>query len=192
MLNAYIDMIHKNCFIDEEGKFKWIDQEWCVKNIPASYLLYYNILELYMSNRYLNTIVSFDEVMEYYGLKDNVDYYTVIREQIMNEIFDGYICSNYAKLSKNDNKAIADNVTMLYRSMTEIKLNEVECKVNEVIDKYGIKGMIEYVSSLSNDSILNNIPAVPQFIVRYLKSSEKEKRIIENQVTSYQDIKEQI
>ena len=52
--------------------------------------------------------------------------------------------------------------------------------------------MIEYVSSLSNDSILNNIPAVPQFIVRYLKSSEKEKRIIENQVTSYQDIKEQI
>ena len=55
-----------------------------------------------------------------------------------------------------------------------------------------IKGMIEYVSSLSNDSILNNIPAVPQFIVRYLKSSEKEKRIIENQVTSYQDIKEQI
>ena len=62
----------------------------------------------------------------------------------------------------------------------------------QVIDKYGIKGMIEYVSSLSNDSILNNIPAVPQFIVRYLKSSEKEKRIIENQVTSYQDIKEQI
>lgn len=53
-----------------------------------------------MSNRYLNTIVSFDEVMEYYGLKDNADYYTVIREQIMNEIFDGYICSNYAKLSK--------------------------------------------------------------------------------------------
>lgn len=66
--------------------------------------------------------------------------------------------------------------------MTEIKLNEVECKVNEVIDKYGIKGMIEYVSSLSNDSILNNIPAVPQFIVRYLKAV---KRKAYNRESSY-------
>lgn len=39
LMNGFIDMIHKNCFIDTSGIFTWIDQEWCFNNIPAS--LYY-------------------------------------------------------------------------------------------------------------------------------------------------------
>ena len=45
LAKGFVDMIHKNCFVDKDDNYVWIDQEWCFDNIPASYILFHNIVE---------------------------------------------------------------------------------------------------------------------------------------------------
>lgn len=188
--NAYIDMIHKNCFVDEDGRFEWIDQEWCVKGLPASFLLYYNILELYISNKHMDLILPFAEVLDHYKISGNEECYSELRIQFMSEVLDENISMNYSKMTKFDYGAVTDNVKMLYNNMTVIKINKIEAEVNNILNNSGIMGMIQYVNTLSNDEILNNIPEAPQFIVKYLQSDEQRKKNLEINTKNYQDMVE--
>lgn len=48
--------------------------------------------------------------------------------------------------------------------------------------------MINYVGTLSNDTILKDIPVIPQFIVKYLNSDAANKEYMNNNIHSYYDI----
>ena len=74
--------------------------------------------------------------------------------------------------------------------MTVIKINKIEAEVNNILNNSGIMGMIQYVNTLSNDEILNNIPEAPQFIVKYLQSDEQRKKNLEINTKNYQDMVE--
>ena len=75
--NIYVVMIHKNCFVQENGDYIWIDQEWCLNDIPASFGLYYNIVELYSANPVIDTYIPMKLVLEHYSLTDKCECYII-------------------------------------------------------------------------------------------------------------------
>ena len=96
----YIDMIHKNCFVQENGDYIWIDQEWCLDDIPASFGLYYNIIELYASNMWIDTCIPMKQVLEHYALTDKSDCYYNLKQAFLNTVQNRYSTFNYWQLSQ--------------------------------------------------------------------------------------------
>lgn len=45
---GYLDMILRNAFY-EDGKITWFDQEWILESVPAKYVLYRALMEVYYS-----------------------------------------------------------------------------------------------------------------------------------------------
>lgn len=64
---GYLDMIFRNAFLIEE-KIYWFDQEWILENVPAKYILYRAITQLYSSWKYTNTILPVRELILRYEL----------------------------------------------------------------------------------------------------------------------------
>lgn len=189
---GFIDMIHKNCFFNN-GKFIWIDQEWCLNNIPASFILFYNICELYIGNTWINSIISYNDILKHYDLLTNKECYINFRNIFFNTVLNPYSRNNYGQLSRSDKSDIDYNINLLANQIAKNsdKINTANVTIhtiNEILHSKNILGMINYVNTLSNDTILNNIPAIPQFIIMYLNSSDEQKQYIDKNIHSYNDI----
>ncbi len=64
---GYLDMILRNAFyVDDE--IEWFDQEWILECIPAKYILFRVIAELYISFPWVESIISLVELAERYEL----------------------------------------------------------------------------------------------------------------------------
>ena len=190
--NIYIDMIHKNCFVQENGDYIWIDQEWCLNDIPASFGLYYNIIELYSSNLWIDSCIPMRNVLDHYDLADKSDSYYNLKQAFLNTVQNRYSTFNYWQLSQLNKDNITTNIKLLYNNMYNCKkqyLSETEAKINEILKTGSIMNVIEYVGTLTDEIILKDIPQMPQFIVRYLKADENEKAAIQQSIKRYDDIK---
>ncbi len=190
--SGFIDMIHKNCFVDNDA-FIWIDQEWCLNNIPASFILFYNICELYIANAWINSIISYDDILKHYGILPNKECYINLRTLFFNTVLNPYTANNYNHLSQIDNNNIINNINLLENQLsisnTAVKpSNPTITAINNILQSKSILDMINYVDTLSNDTILKDIPVMPQFIIRYLNSDEAQKNYMNNNIHSYNDI----
>lgn len=188
----YIDMIHKNCFVQENGDYVWIDQEWCLDDIPASFGLYYNIIELYASNMWIDTCIPMKQVLEHYALTDKSDCYYNLKQAFLNTVQNRYSTFNYWQLSQLNKDNITTNIKLLYNNMNNCPkqhLSETEARINEILKNGTIMDVIEYVGTLTDEIILKDIPQMPQFIVRYLKASDNEKAVMQQSIKRYDDIK---
>lgn len=190
--SGFIDMIHKNCFVDNDA-FIWIDQEWCLNNIPASFILFYNICELYIANAWINSIISYDDILKHYGILPNKECYINLRTLFFNTVLNPYTANNYNHLSQIDNNNIINNINLLENQLsisnTAVKpSNPTITAINNILQSKNILDMINYVDTLSNDTILKDIPVMPQFIIRYLNSDEAQKNYMNNNIHSYNDI----
>lgn len=188
----YIDMIHKNCFVQENGDYVWIDQEWCLDDIPASFGLYYNIIELYASNMWIDTCIPMKQVLEHYALKDKSDCYYNLKQAFLNTVQNRYSTFNYWQLSQLNKDNITTNIKLLYNNMNNCPkqhLSETEARINEILKNGTIMDVIEYVGTLTDEIILKDIPQMPQFIVRYLKANDNEKAVMQQSIKRYDDIK---
>lgn len=189
--NIYIDMIHKNCYVQKNGDYVWIDQEWCLNDIPASFGLYYNIIELYSSNIWINRYIPMKKLFEHYHLTDKSDCYYNIKQAFLNTVQNKYSTFNYSQLSKFNKENITKNIKSLYDNMHNNKENvsDVEKKINEILKTETIMDVIEYVGTLTDEIILKYIPDMPRFIVEYLNADLSEKHNIDNNIRTYTDIK---
>ena len=191
LANGFIDMIHKNCFVDNNGNYIWIDQEWCFNNIPASYILYHNIVELYESNSMLNSYININKIFEHYNLNDKSECYSYIKNSIINNtIYNKYSVFNYAQLTNFDYNQIGNNIASLYNTLTnkENSVSQIEQNTNNLL-KYGtIEDLVNYINTLTDDIILKNIPDIPKFIVKYLNADIDEQLQLSNKVKCYKDI----
>lgn len=192
LASGFIDMIHKNCFVDNDN-FIWIDQEWCLNNIPASFILFYNICELYIANIWINSIISYDDILKHYDIFYNKECYINLRTLFFNTVLNPYTANNYNHLSQIDNNNILNNINLLEKQLgtgsTAVKsANPTILAINSILQSKGILDMINYVGTLSNDTILKDIPVIPQFIVKYLNSDAANKEYMNNNIHSYYDI----
>ena len=190
--NIYIDMIHKNCFVQENGDYVWIDQEWCLNDIPASFGLYYNIIELYSADSTMDTYIPMKLVLEHYSLTDKCECYYNLKQLFLNTVQNKYSAFNYRHLSELNKDNITTNIKLLYNNMHNCPnqhLSETEARINEILKKGTIMDAIEYVGTLTDEIILKDIPQMPQFIVRYLKANDNEKAVMQQSIKRYDDIK---
>ena len=190
--NIYVDMIHKNCFVQGNGDYIWIDQEWCLNDIPASFGLYYNIVELYSANPVIDTYIPMKLVLEHYSLTDKCECYYNLKQAFLNTVQNKYSAFNYRQLSELNKDNITMNIKMLYDSMYNRKnqqISDTEARINEILKTGTIMDAIEYVGTLTDEIILKDIPEMPQFIVRYLSANDNEKMVMQQSIKQYEDIK---
>ena len=190
--NIYVDMIHKNCLVQENGDYIWIDQEWCLNDIPASFGLYYNIVELYSANPVIDTYIPMKLVLEHYSLTDKCECYYNLKQAFLNTVQNKYSAFNYRQLSELNKDNITMNIKMLYDSMYNRKnqqVSDIEARINEILKTGTIMDAIEYVGTLTDEIILKDIPEMPQFIVRYLSANDNEKMVMQQSIKQYKDIK---
>lgn len=191
LANGFIDMIHKNCFVDNNGNYIWIDQEWCFNNIPASYILYHNIVELYESNSMLNSYININKIFEHYNLNEKSECYSYIKNSIINNtIYNKYSVFNYAQLTNFDYNQIGNNIVSLYNTLTnkENSVSQIEQNTNNLLKQGTIEDLVNYINTLTDDIILKNIPDIPKFIVKYLNADIDEQLQLSNKVKCYKDI----
>lgn len=191
LANGFIDMIHRNCFVDNNGNYIWIDQEWCFNNIPASYILYHNIVELYESNSMLNSYININKIFEHYNLNDKSECYSYIKNSIINNtIYNKYSVFNYAQLTNFDYNQIGNNIVSLYNTLTnkENSVSQIEQNTNNLLKHGTIEDLVNYINTLTDDIILKNIPDIPKFIVKYLNADIDEQLQLNNKVKCYKDI----
>lgn len=82
-----IDMIARNCFY-EEGDVIWFDQEWIMENVPSSFILYRNLIEIYSSYSWLSDVISLNEIASRYGIIDLWDCYNKLNMKFSDKVMD--------------------------------------------------------------------------------------------------------
>ena len=187
---GFIDMIHKNCIVDSHDNYIWIDQEWCINDVPASYILFHNIVELHNSDTVLNSYIPIDRIFKHYNLTDKLDSYYRFKDSILFTVQNKYSAYNYKELYSINNKKIDNNIATLYNNaykQEEIISDNLKT-VNNILKNDTIEEMINYVSTLPDDVILNEMPCIPQFIVKYLNSDKTEQCRLNNIVNNYSEI----
>lgn len=69
---GYLDLICKNAFVDEKRDFLWIDQEWELENVPARFIIFRAIVELYFSYPWMNQVIEPSELFEHFCITDDI------------------------------------------------------------------------------------------------------------------------
>ena len=107
-----VDMTFSNALCEADG-LKWFDQEWCVDNVPALFVLYRAIYLFYDTYPELEDVVSQKEVMERYGIVDCDKEYSVLESLFLGSVMDiAYI--DYTKnFQLRDGQILARNINML-------------------------------------------------------------------------------
>ena len=190
LANGFIDMIHKNCFVDNNDNYIWIDQELCFNNIPASYILYHNIIELYYSTSWINSYITIEEIFKHYNLISKINCYFNFRNAILHIIHNKYSIFNYEQLINFDYKKIENNIVLLYNNLIDNtnNISETEQNINNLLKQGTIEDLVNYINTLTDDIILKNIPDIPKFIVKYLNADIDEQLQLNNKVKCYKDI----
>lgn len=75
--DAYIDMVPLNSFY-VDGRFVFIDQEFCLKTCPAKVIVYRMIATLYSNDTVLKTVFPMDELLKHFDVYDNKDKWNFI------------------------------------------------------------------------------------------------------------------
>ena len=76
----------------------------------------------------------------------------------------------------------------MYNSKNQ-KVSDTEAKINDILKTGSIINVIEYVGTLTDEMILQDIPEMPQFIVKYLSADDNRKMLMQQSIKQYKDIK---
>lgn len=183
---GYIDMIHKNCFVNND-KFTWIDQEWAINGLPASLILFYNIYNLYSANSWMEKILPAIKLLDYFEISVYSDIYTTFCKSFIQTILDHNVTAAYGYFRRTNFSNITDNIDLISRPKYKPVDNDLK-NLNEFLAKKDFDGAINFVTSLDNQIILKKFPKMPALIVKYLNASDIEKNYIKNYYSSYEII----
>lgn len=183
---GYIDMIHKNCFVNND-KFTWIDQEWAINGLPASLILFYNIYNIYSANSWMEKILPAIKLLDYFEISVYSDIYTTFCKSFIQTILDPNVTAAYGYFRRTNFSNITDNIDLISRPKYKPVDNDLK-NLNEFLAKKDFDGAINFVTSLDNQIILKKFPKMPALIVKYLNASDIEKNYIKNYYSSYEII----
>ena len=188
MSHGYLDLIHRNCFVDQNGQFTWIDQEWDINGLPASVIIFYNIYNLYNANNWMNNIITTDQLLKHFNIYKYKNSYTILCQTFLQSVLDDNVVKAYGNLTNIRLSEITDNI---YRLSSHRHLQDPDtAKIDSLLSSGNIEKAIEFVMTLNDETILKKFPKIPQFIVKYMTSSEEDKLCMRNTFLSYHDIEQ--
>ena len=106
---GYIDMILRNAFLID-GEYVWFDQEWTLENVPAKYVLYRALGELYHSFPELQKSMPMEEVAEHYGLLECWDIFKKVEGLFIQTVMDQKHFIESAQIRGGDRAACISNI----------------------------------------------------------------------------------
>lgn len=109
---GYLDMILRNAFWSEKS-FLWFDQEWTLENVPAIFVMYRALIELYVSYPELEKCIPITEQAIRYHL---VETWADMRQ--LEQLFEGVIIdadhySSSNRLARGSINICAENINKL-------------------------------------------------------------------------------
>ncbi|WP_196603704.1 glycosyltransferase [Pectinatus haikarae] len=118
---GFIDMTFYNAFIEDDNLI-FFDQEWCVENVPVSFILYYAIKNVYKFGKN-NTDIKFSQLCQYAGIKVPYEIYdkleVIIWDRVLQRTGDIYGADGYCNQYKRE-------LTLDY------KLDKLDDKINNL------------------------------------------------------------
>uniref|UniRef100_UPI0040285436 hypothetical protein n=1 Tax=Lachnospira sp. TaxID=2049031 RepID=UPI0040285436 len=134
--------------------------------------------------------VPIKEIFEHYNLSNKLTCYFSFKNAILNTVQNKYSVYNYRQLSDFDNKAIEKNIAQLHNNLSVNihNISATEQAVNNILKNGTFDELINYVNTLTDDIILNDIPDIPKFIVKYINSTPEIQDEIAMCVSEYKDI----
>lgn len=111
---GYLDMLFRNAF-DTEGEIQWFDQEWILECIPANFVLYRAIKELYGSYQWIDKVVSIDEVARKYNLLPAWSAYKSLESLFLETVLDATHMAEGQMYRGGDRAACLENIKKLAR-----------------------------------------------------------------------------
>lgn len=110
---GYTDMLYRNCFVDQEENWLWFDQEWSLEKVPASYILFCNVWELYLSYPWMEQLIGLDRVLERYQVLEYKEAYMRLRGLFQKSICDNDYISAYTRFAGVNRNTIIQNINTL-------------------------------------------------------------------------------
>lgn len=86
---GYLDMILRNAFWIEE-EFFWFDQEWILEAVPAGYIFYRAIKELYQSFPWIEKVIPLVDIAKKYHIMETWNDYTKLESLFAGTVMDQY------------------------------------------------------------------------------------------------------
>lgn len=96
LVNGYLDMIPRNCFMKEDT-FCWFDQEWVLENVPAKFILFRGLMELYDSFPEIQERISFAKVLEHYDMIQKYEVFRLLNSLFISTVIDPHYVGNYVE-----------------------------------------------------------------------------------------------
>lgn len=106
---AYIDMISRNAFY-MEGECYWFDQEWILENVPAGYVFYRALKELYQSYPWIKKEIALEELVERYKMSEVWENYIKLEQTFISSLIDQYHMAESNVFRNGDINACVNNV----------------------------------------------------------------------------------
>lgn len=160
--NVYWDMTLNNCFYDN-NKLIIYDQEWVAHDLPASFVLFRAIVQLYNANPFLEDFCPIRYWKENYGLEELWTVYENLTESIIQEILSHDIVS-LNKITYLPPDTVQKNILLLQNGRTKLAKLEFELDAIYTSKTYRIVMLLK--------QIVKNLGLL--FIIRLLLSLKKD------------------
>lgn len=156
---AYLDMVPVNCFVDG-NKLLFFDQEFCMENVPAKFVLYRGLKYLYMSNSWMADILPMYFLLEKYEMDQIVEVLERIEEKFICQIRNKKVYRQFFEWSKLDRRNViskrllldyqGEDITRFQLSESTKRQQKVQMdlllQLKKVCEKHNIKYFLFYGS----------------------------------------------
>lgn len=192
---GYLDMIYRNCFVDEDENLHWFDQEWTMENVPASFILHRNLFDLYCYNNWMAQVLPLDTVLEYFGILHLKKVYINLDLYFGSTVSDQNFWAGVRKLDTVNNKFLLENIQLLMEKKTIAPKYPPEREnvlrlINVLLEKKRIEELAETLSTLTREALDMNFPGLGKFLEEYANAAPAEKESLTAHMDQYEKIAE--
>lgn len=114
--NAYIDMICKNAFLVEE-ELVWIDQEWMLEGVPAKFVMFRCLYDLYTTNPDIEKYLPVYEICKRFDLVECNDDFTELNDKFNDIVVNKFFKAEVEALPTVDERKIYNNIADIYNKL---------------------------------------------------------------------------
>lgn len=111
---GYLDMISRNAF-DADGEILWFDQEWILECVPADFIFWRGLEEIYNSYPWIETIFPLSEVAQKYNLAPVWKSYIQLESNFIQIVLDTKHMAQANIYRGGDKGACLDNIKKIMR-----------------------------------------------------------------------------
>ena len=140
---GYIDLVFENVFLDGDN-YIFFDQEWYEKNANIDFILYRALKNMYNYNRELNSIISFEKMLDIFELKGEKEEFEIIEKEFQEKVVD----KDMLEKNKEASKYLVDiNEVRLIEDFKENNRKQ-DAVIQDILEDNRKKQ--EYITALEN------------------------------------------